>query len=461
MGILRDVLQFLCGPPGKKPRPFPPQQSLPATTKEKGRKKPPRRSPHFPSISPQEGVPVRQLQAALGLASKVITVRSSLPILSCCLLGHGKLIATDLENYLTIDLPALTLEPVCVPVVQLHRVLRTLKGAVQLEKRSLDLVVQDICTLPGLDPQEFPASPARAVQEQIGETFVVPERWAALLPALSRDHTRLSLTGVCLDLAAGYCVSSDGHRLHALKVPAGAGAAHGIVPLAAAKLLACLLAQGTVAGQLYTQCLPLTKEQEELLAMDINDETPSSVRRKRAALQQELARPRYACFRTAGLELWTRLVDGEFPDYHAVLQRPAKLCPVTLPRAPLLAALKACLACAPKDRLGVSLTRLVTGMRIRLAATDQGSVARLIECTGWTPGRYVGLNARYLLEAVEPVQHRTVTLLLKSHDTPVFLDDGAFQAVLMPLRVAEPPECQRARSTQPCANQESSSQPRA
>jgi len=460
MSILRDVLQFFCGLPIKKPLPFPPQHSLPATKKERGGKKPPGLSPHSPSPSPQEGVTVRQLQAALALANKVMTVRATLPILSCCLLGQGKVVATDLDNYLTIDLPALISEPVCVPIVQLQKVLRMLTGTVQLEKRGLDLVVQDTCTLPGLDPQEFPASPARAAHKPSGEPLVVPARWATLLPALSRDQTRLPLTGVCLDLAAGYCVSSDGHRLHALKVPAGAVAAQGIVPLAAAKLLACLLARGAVAGQLYSQRLTLTREQEELLATEISDVTPAAVRKKREVLQQDLVQPWYACFRTTGLELWARLVDGEFPDYQSVLQRPAKLCPVTLPCASLLAALKACLACAPKERSGISLTRVPTGMRLRLESTEHGHVERLIECAGWTAGQYVGLNARYLLQAVECLRSSTVTVFLKDHHTPVFLQDGDFEAVIMPLRIAAPPEYRPLRNELHGADQATSPPPR-
>jgi DNA polymerase III sliding clamp (beta) subunit (PCNA family) len=71
-------------------------------------------------------------------------------------------------------------------------------------------------------------------------------------------------------------------------------------------------------------------------------------------LDKELKRPVYALFRAPGIELWTRLVEGEFPDYRQVLQRPTALSHVTLPKAPLIAALKACLACAPKDRLSKS-----------------------------------------------------------------------------------------------------------
>jgi len=283
----------------------------------------------------------------------------------------------------------------------------------------------------------------RQQREQIGETFLVPERWVDLLPAMSLDETRLNLAGVYIDLAAGYCVSSDGHRLHALKIPTGAVAAQGIVALLAAKLLARLLTRGEVTGRLYTQRPTLSKEQEELLATEISDVTSKTVRQKREVLKKELERPTYTCFRAPGIELWTRLVEGEFPDYQQVLQRPAALSHVILPKAPLIAALKACLACAPKDRFGVSLTRLPAGMRVRLEATDNGSVERLIECRGWQPGRYMGLKARYLLQALECLRGDEMTLAIKDEASPVHITDEDLCVMISPLRVSEPVEGQK------------------
>jgi DNA polymerase III sliding clamp (beta) subunit (PCNA family) len=35
-------------------------------------------------------------------------------------------------------------------------------------------------------------------------------------------------------------------------------------------------------------------------------------------------------FRTPGAEFWTRLVEGEFPDYRQVLQRPTQLSLITM-----------------------------------------------------------------------------------------------------------------------------------
>ncbi len=446
MSFLHAVLKIVFGPPAKRrPVPSRPLPSVPVTDNGTGHSETRRPSqPRQPKPKPQpEGLTVHQLQDALGVASKLVVARSSLPILSYCLLKNGKLTVTDLDNYLTLDLPGLDIEPVCVPVALFQKALRFIKDPIRLVKRDLNVILNDTFTLPGMEPQEFPASPARAAQKQIGEVFPVPERWVDVLPAMSLDETRQNLSGVYIDLAAGYCVSSDGHRLHALKIPARAVDAQGIVPLSAAKLIARLLARGAVAGRFYAQRPTLSKEQEELLATEISDVTPESVRQKRESLQQELERPTAALFRPPDVEFWTRLVEGEFPDYRQVLQRPAKLFHVTMPKAPLIAALKACLTCAPKDRLGVSLTRLPSGVRVRLEATDNGSVERLIECRGWQPGRYVGVNARYLLQALECVRSNEVTLLIKDGASPIHLEHDDLQVVLSPLRVSEPAECQK------------------
>jgi DNA polymerase III sliding clamp (beta) subunit (PCNA family) len=453
MSFLHEVLKIVFGPPAKRrPLPSRPLPSVPLSVTGTGHSETRRPSqPRQPKPKPQpEALTVHQFQDALGLASKLVVARSSLPILSYCLLKNGQLTVTDLDNYLTCDLPGLDIAPVCLPVALLQKALRFVKDPIHLVKRDPNVILSDTFTLPGMDPQEFPASPARAVQQQIGEAFLVPERWADLLPAMSPDETRLNLSGVYIDLAAGYCVSSDGHRLHALKVPPGVAGAQGIVALPAAKLIAPLLARGEVTGRLYTQRPTLSKEQEELLATEISDVTSETVRQKREVLKKELEQPTYACFRVSGIELWIRLVAGEFPDYQQVLQRPAKLSHATMPKAPLLAAVKACLACAPKDCFGVSLTRLPAGMRVRLEATDNGKVERLVECRGWKPGRYVGLNARYLLHALECWRGKEVTLLIRDAATAVHLENDDLQVVIMSVRVSEPMEYQQdAKGSEP------------
>jgi DNA polymerase III sliding clamp (beta) subunit (PCNA family) len=455
MSFFRNMLTLIVGPLPRKHRPAS-RLSIPTPVTTTGGS--PTVAQHttrprqgkFQRQPPSQQLTVRQLQEALGLASKLVVVRSSLPILSHCLLGNGKLTTTDLDNYLTFDLPGLDIEPVCLPVALLQKALRFVTDPVRFEQRGLNVILNDTFTLPGMDPKEFPASLARAVQQQIGEAFLVPERWVDVLPAMSLDETRINLSGVCIDRAAGYCVSSNGLRLHALKVPAGAAGAQGIVALPAAKLIARLLARGEVTGRLYTQRPTLSKEQEELLATESSDVTSETVRQKREVLKKELERPTYACFRAPGSEFWTRLVEGEFPDYRQVLQRPAALSYVILPKAPLIAALKACLACAPKDRFGVSLTRLPAGIRVRLEATDNGKVERLVECRGWKPGRYVGMNARYLLQALECWRGKEVTLLIRDAATAVHLENDDLQVVIMSVRVSEPVEYQQdARGSDP------------
>jgi hypothetical protein len=88
-------------------------------------------------------------------------------------------------------------------------------------------------------------------------------------------------------------------------------------------------------------------------------------------------------------------------------------------------------------------TRLPTGVRIRLEGTEHGHVERVVECRGWQPGHYVGLNARYLLQAVECLRCEEVTLAIKDEASPMHIVDAELCVVLSPLRISEPTDCQK------------------
>src|SRR5262245_26462293 len=144
MTFLHAVLQFVLGPLVKRQSP---SSRVPApvlmrkkSTKQGETRQPPQQST---SHSPPAGLTIRQFQEALGLARRLIVARSSLPILSYCLLEPGKLTVTDLESTLTLALPGLDSEPVCVPVALLSKALRFVKEPIQLVKRGLDVVLSE------------------------------------------------------------------------------------------------------------------------------------------------------------------------------------------------------------------------------------------------------------------------------------------------------------------------------
>jgi hypothetical protein len=102
---------------------------------------------------------------------------------------------------------------------------------------------------------------------------------------------------------------------------------------------------------------------------------------------------------------------------------------------------------ARKDRFlsqrGWTVLRFTAGVRVRLEATDNGSVERLIECRGWQSGCYVGVNVRYLLQALEGLRGDEVTLALKDEASPVHIADEDLHIVISPMRDSEPVECQK------------------
>ena len=90
MSLGHSILEFLCGPPPKK-RPGAQRVPTPEPVAKNGANQIEAQRPRQPpKPRPQPaGLTVHQFQEALGLASKLVVVRSSLPILSYCLLKNG------------------------------------------------------------------------------------------------------------------------------------------------------------------------------------------------------------------------------------------------------------------------------------------------------------------------------------------------------------------------------------
>src|SRR6266850_1456302 len=161
MSFLHDVLKIMFGPPAKRrpvpARPLPSVSEIDNGTGHSETRRP--SQPRQPKPKPQPvGLTVHQFQDTLGLASKLVVVRSSLPILSHCLLENNKLTVTDLDHYLTIALPGLDIAPVCLPLGLLQKALRFVKDPIRLVKQGGNVILNDTFTLPGMDPKEFPAS---------------------------------------------------------------------------------------------------------------------------------------------------------------------------------------------------------------------------------------------------------------------------------------------------------------
>jgi DNA polymerase-3 subunit beta len=147
--------------------------------------------------------------------------------------------------------------------------------------------------------------------------------------------------------------------------------------------------------------------------------------------------------RTEGFELVSKLVEGQFPNYEQVIPKSSPL-KVVVEREPLLAAIRRVAVVADDRTRPVRLT--ASEGQVRLSAQSQ----ELGEAEETLPAEYrgdeltIGFNARYVLDALGPMDRPWTVMGLKDGLSPgMFLGaaekesapDDTYRCVIMPMRM--------------------------
>jgi DNA polymerase-3 subunit beta len=321
------------------------------------------------------------LLSACQLASVAIKPRDVKPILRNlkAVAGDGRctLMATDLEIGIRLDVQGLTIEEpgeAILPSAKLIDILR--------ESRDPELTIEADANgclirgntlefeMPGEDPAQFPDWPSFAEEKYHEITAgTLREMIRRTVFAAADDTGRYSMTGVLWELDDGQAklVSTDGKRLAVCEGVATATGGH------------------TTKGQ--TPVVP-TKAMS-LLERNLQDDPEETVKVS--------LRPNDALFRTGRSVLYSRLVEGRFPDYRQVLPRKKAVC-VPLPAGPFQAAIRQAAIMTDDDSKRVTFR------------FDKGKLT--LEAQGATAGR----------SKVEmPLEHDGKTLSINFN--PVYLTD--------------------------------------
>jgi DNA polymerase III sliding clamp (beta) subunit (PCNA family) len=368
-----------------------------------------------PTVEPA-GLTAKQLLDALALLRPLIQKHSTLPILETVLLEPGRMTVTDLESRPTIQIPELTVSPVCVPATQLQKALRGLKGSVALTVEDGWIRITNggvTLSLTTLSAEEYPAHVGGTSGAERSGRFVLPARFADVLPAMSKDDSRPNLSGVCLDLAHGAVVASNGHVLHLVKGEQVEGETPHLISASAAKTLAQFTHE-SVQGRVFRRTITTGQDTTNEVTL---------------------------CFTVPGVELWTRAVGEEFPDYAQVIPTQHSLTrALVADRATLVAAVEQCLPLTTERARGVNVTGDAKELVFSVTNPDLGSVTVPVPVHG-AEGLTFGVNAHYLLAALQ-TQEATVTIRCTENDakqgcvtSPLVLNGGPTTAVLMPMRI--------------------------
>jgi DNA polymerase-3 subunit beta len=245
------------------------------------------------------------LLAACQLASAAIPAKDLKPILKNlkAVAGDGRctLIATDLEVGIRLDVQGLTIEEpgdAILPAAKLIAILREARDSeLSIEADASACLVKGSSfefEMPSEDPAQFPDFPTFA-DEKYHEITAgsLREMIRRTVFATADETARYSMTGVMweLDGDKAKLVATDGRRL------------------ALAEGIATSVGGHTTKGQ--TPVVP-TKAMG-LLERNLQDVAEETIR--------VCFRPNEVLFRTGRSVIYSRLVEGRFPDYRAVMPK--------------------------------------------------------------------------------------------------------------------------------------------
>jgi len=370
--------------------------------------------------------PQEKLSHALGLVSRAVSARSTLPVLGNILIaaedGRLRLSATNLELGITSWIPARVEHKgsTTVPARTFSDLVSTLPAEqvmLSLEPRTQTLNVRGGTStndIKCIDAQEFPPSPAAdlegAMQLNVAEFREMIQQVAF---AASTDEARPVLMGVLLQAEKDKLTlaAADGFRLsvrHAkLSTPAPAPV-HVIIPARSLTELARVVPDG--------------------------DET----------LQMAIPKMRnQVIFRAKDVEVTSQLIDGTFPDYQQII--PRKHTTKTL--VSTLSLLKACKQAEIFAREGSNVARVniqsagsgqPSQLEISATSEETGKNETIVEASVDGGGVLIAFNVKYLREALEVIKTPNVVIEMTAANAPGVLKavgDDSFLHVIMPMHL--------------------------
>ncbi len=362
------------------------------------------------------------LQQGLAAVGASIPTRTTLPVLSNILVeadADGVVMSgTDLDIAVSVRVAAEVDEPgaLTVPAKKLQELARELpEHPVRIGTKGdrFELVCgRATFRLNGMPKDEFPTFPdvdfarswkvsGRVLQELIRQTSF----------AVSTEESRPILNGVLWQLqdSAMRMVATNGHRLARMAVPAtGAGAPEAdlIVPPKA------------------------LQQVERLFASD--DEV-------------EVARSEnHLGFRRDGTQVYTRLIEGPYPNYEQVIPRDNDKHAIA-GRDLLVQALRRMAVVASDQTHRVRLAFAGSSLRFSVETPDLGEAHEELEVEYQGEPLDIGFNAAYLLEVLRYMPTDEVKLTFKAPERAATIEpvgrEGSeapdYLCLVMPLRLLE------------------------
>ncbi|NNM05777.1 MAG: DNA polymerase III subunit beta [Gemmatimonadetes bacterium] len=364
----------------------------------------------------------QNLHQGLAAVSASIPTKTTLPVLSNILLeardGGVWMSGTDLDVAVRVQVPA-DVEgtgSLTAPGKKLQEIARELPDqpvAVVARGDQLELKCgRSAFKLNGLPSEEFPSLPG--VDFEKGWSIRGSELQKLIHHtsfAVSTEESRPILNGVLWELRDGrmQMVATNGHRLARMAVPAGPAtttSADFIVPPAALQ-----------------QVQRLFKPEDELeVARDGN----------------------HLGFRSAGTEVYTRLIEGTYPNYEQVIPKDNDKNAI-VEKGALESAVRRMAVVASDQTHRIRLVFDEGRVQLNVLTPDLGEGEDELELDYSGEEMEIGFNANYLLEVLRYMPTDEVKLTFRAPEraatlepvTPEGEDDMDYLCLVMPLRLLD------------------------
>jgi DNA polymerase III subunit beta len=362
-----------------------------------------------------------KLHEGLGAVAASVPTKTTLPVLANILVEAGTdgliLSGTDLDISVSTTIPASVDQEgaTTLPARKLVEIVKELPNAAIRVTSSGEQRVQIECgrskfKLLGLARDEFPAFPsvkfeggwkvaARELQKLIGHVAF----------AASTEESRPILNGVLWELRPDRMrmVATNGHRLARMDVPAsgqGGGQADLIIP---------------------------PKALEQIRRLFGGDE------------EIEIAKSdNHLGFRSTTTQIYTRLIEGPYPNYEQVIPRENDKA-LTADKAALAAALRRMSIVASDQTHRIRMAFTNGACKLSVQTPDLGEAQEELAVAYEGDPLEIGFNAAYLLEILKFMPTDEVRMTFKAPERaatcePVGWDDPAsYMTLVMPLRLVD------------------------
>ncbi len=362
------------------------------------------------------------LQQGLAAVAASIPTRTTLPVLSNILLevdGDGvQMSGTDLDIAVCVQVPAEVEEAgsLTVPAKKFQELARELPeqpARVATKGDRLELTCgRASFRLNGLPRDEFPTFPSVNFAESWrikGDVLQLLIRQTSF--AVSTEESRPILNGVLWQLgdADMRMVATNGHRLARIGMPVEAPGAPRVDLIVPPKAL--------------SQVERLLGPEEEI----------------------EVARSEnHLGFRSGGTHVFTRLIEGPYPNYEQVIPRDNDKFAVA-DRVAFAAALRRMAVVASEQTHRVRLSFTGAMLRLSVETPDLGEAHEEMEVSYDGEALDIGFNANYLLEVLRYMPGEEVRLTFRSPERAATFEpvgagaDGVpdYLCLVMPLRLLD------------------------